>query len=99
MAALPIDLVEPTPYQRNLSDAHARKLEAVIGKIGRFLDPIITVRALAERGKGIEGSGGKGETEGAGKYWTLNGQHRLSVTETLGAKSMPAIVVSEAAAA
>src|SRR5947209_1399442 len=99
MAALPIDLVEPTPYQRNLSDAHARKLEAVIGKIGRFLDPIITVRALAERGKGIEGSGGKGETEGAAKYWTPNGHHRLSAMKTLGAKSITAIVVPEAAAA
>ncbi len=30
IAALPIDQVEPTPYQRNLSDAHARKLESVI---------------------------------------------------------------------
>src|SRR5262245_44482223 len=44
LAALPIELIEPTPYQRNLSDAHVRKLEAVIGKIGRFLDPIIAVR-------------------------------------------------------
>src|SRR5438552_16482122 len=99
MAALPIDLVAPTPCQRSLSDAHARKLEAVIGKIGRFLDPIITVRALAERGKGIEGSGGKGETEGAAKYWTPNGHHRLSAMKTLGAKSITAIVVPEAAAA
>src|SRR5437867_9951256 len=46
MAALPIALVAPTPYQRNLSDTHVRKLEAVIGKIGRFLDPIVAVRAV-----------------------------------------------------
>ncbi|HET9396263.1 MAG TPA: hypothetical protein VFO36_09420, partial [Nitrospiraceae bacterium] len=39
LAALPIELVEPTPYQRNLSDTHVRKLEAVISKIARFLDP------------------------------------------------------------
>ena len=45
LAALPIELVEPTPFQRNLSDTHVRKLELVIGKIGRFLDPIIAVRA------------------------------------------------------
>ena len=96
MAALPIDLVEPTPYQRNLSDAHARKLEAVIGKIGRFLDPIIAVRAPGERGKGVAGSGGKG---GGAKYWTPNGHHRLSAMKTLGAKSITAIVVPEAAAA
>ena len=34
LAALPIELVEPTPYQRTLSDTHVRKLELVIGKIG-----------------------------------------------------------------
>src|SRR4030095_16795331 len=33
MAALPIEKVEPTPYQRNLSDSHARKLESVIAKL------------------------------------------------------------------
>ncbi len=44
LAALPIDQVEPTPYQRNLSDTHARKLEGVIAKLGRYLDPIIVVR-------------------------------------------------------
>ena len=43
LAALPIGVVEPTPYQRNLSDTHVRKLETVIGKIGRFLDPIVAV--------------------------------------------------------
>jgi len=96
MAALPIDLVEPTPYQRNLSDAHARKLEAVIGKIGRFLDPIIAVRAQKPGGSGASGSGG---TEGTVKYWTPNGHHRLAAMKTLGAKSITAIVVPEAAAA
>ena len=44
MAALPIEKVEPTPYQRNLSDTHVRKLESVIAKLGRFLDPIVVVR-------------------------------------------------------
>jgi len=39
-AALPIELVEPTPFQRNLSDAHVRKLETVIGKIRHFLRKI-----------------------------------------------------------
>jgi hypothetical protein len=45
LAALPIELVEPTPFQRNLSDTHVRKLALVIRKGGRFLDPIIVVRA------------------------------------------------------
>jgi ParB family transcriptional regulator, chromosome partitioning protein len=85
LAALPIELVEPTPYQRNLSDTHVRKLETVIGKIGRFLDPIVAVRAP------------KGDQ--AAKYWTPNGNHRLSAMKTLGAKSIVAIVVPEAAAA
>ena len=85
LAALPIELVEPTPFQRNLSEKHVRKLELVIGKIGRFLDPIIAVCAS------------KGER--VAKYWTPNGNHRLSAMKTLGAKSIVAIVVPEAAAA
>ncbi len=44
MAALPLDKVEPTPYQRELSDTHVKKLEAVIPKVGRFLDPIVAIR-------------------------------------------------------
>lgn len=85
LAALPIELVEPTPYQRNISDTHVRKLEGVIGKIGRFLDPIIAVRIV--------------KPDHAAKYWTPNGNHRLSAMRTLGAKSIIAIVVPEAAAA
>jgi ParB family chromosome partitioning protein len=44
LAALPIDKVEPTPYQRELSDTHAKRLAGVIPKVGRFLDPVIAVR-------------------------------------------------------
>lgn len=43
MAVLPIDEVHPTPYQRELSPAHADRLAGVIPKVGRFLDPIIAV--------------------------------------------------------
>jgi ParB family chromosome partitioning protein len=42
---LPIDAVEPTPFQRDLSDAHHKRLADVINKTGRFLDPIIAVVA------------------------------------------------------
>ncbi len=42
---LPISEVEPTPFQRDLSDAHHRKLADVIDKTGIFLDPIICVTA------------------------------------------------------
>ncbi len=44
VVALPVDRVEPTPYQRDASDAHVKKLMAVIEKIGIFLDPIVAVR-------------------------------------------------------
>src|SRR5262249_33635978 len=43
MAALPVDKVDPTPFQRDLSEAHVDRLTNVIDKIGRFLDPIIAV--------------------------------------------------------
>ena len=43
-AGLPIDLVEPTPYQRDLSDAHVAKLCSAIDRLGRYLDPMVVVR-------------------------------------------------------
>jgi ParB family transcriptional regulator, chromosome partitioning protein len=42
-AALPIDLVEPTPYQRDPSQPHVKRLMGVIETLGRFLDPIVAV--------------------------------------------------------
>lgn len=45
LAAIPLDVIEPTPYQRELSKAHADKLAGVIPKVGRFLDPVIAVDA------------------------------------------------------
>ena len=48
LSVLPIDAVEPTPFQRDLSDAHHKRLADVINKTGRFLDPIIAV--VAPRG-------------------------------------------------
>jgi ParB family transcriptional regulator, chromosome partitioning protein len=43
LGALPLDKVKPTPYQRELSKAHADRLATVIPKVGRFLDPVIAV--------------------------------------------------------
>ncbi|HVV86890.1 MAG TPA: ParB/RepB/Spo0J family partition protein [Kofleriaceae bacterium] len=43
LAVLPIDKIEPTPYQREQSKAHVDRLAGVIPKVGRFLDPIIAV--------------------------------------------------------
>jgi ParB family chromosome partitioning protein len=45
LASLPVDKVEPTPFQRDLSEAHAARLQDVIGRMERFLDPIIAVRS------------------------------------------------------
>ena len=44
LVALPIDRVEPTPYQRDPSEPHVKRLMAVIEKVGRFLDPVVIVR-------------------------------------------------------
>ncbi|MDH5641640.1 MAG: hypothetical protein OEY28_10125, partial [Nitrospira sp.] len=57
----------------------------VIGKIGRVLDPIIVVRLTSP--------------DHEARYWTPNGNHRLSAMKTLGAKSIMAIVVPEVAVA
>jgi ParB family chromosome partitioning protein len=42
-ALLPIDKVAPTPYQRDLSPTHAKRLQEMIKKIDRFVDPIVVV--------------------------------------------------------
>jgi len=44
VAALPIEKVEPTPYQRDRSEAHVKKLANAMERVGRFLDPLIAVR-------------------------------------------------------
>jgi ParB family transcriptional regulator, chromosome partitioning protein len=40
---LPLDKVAPTPYQRDLSPTHAKRLQEVVKKIDRFVDPIVVV--------------------------------------------------------
>src|ERR1700746_1004236 len=45
LSILPIDKIEPTPFQRDLSDTHHKRLADVISKTGRFLDPVIAVAA------------------------------------------------------
>ena len=44
LVVLPIDRVEPTPYQRDPSEPHVKRLMNVIEKVGRFLDPIVVIR-------------------------------------------------------
>ena len=43
LAGLPVAKVDPTPYQRDLSDTHVARLASAIDRLGRYLDPIIAV--------------------------------------------------------
>ncbi len=44
LATLPLAAVQPTPFQRDLSPTHAKRLAQKIDESGSFLDPIIVVR-------------------------------------------------------
>ncbi len=44
LASLPIDKVEPTPYQRDLSEPHVKRLANAMERVDRYLDPMIAVR-------------------------------------------------------
>lgn len=44
LASLPLGAVVPTPFQRDLSPTHARRLADKIEESGVFLDPLIVVR-------------------------------------------------------
>jgi ParB family chromosome partitioning protein len=83
LTALPIEKVVPTPFQRDISDAHVRRLTQAMDKTKRFLDPVIALRE---------------KTEG-GDYWTPNGYHRLTALKELGAKTILALLVPERAVA
>ena len=78
-AALPLHKVAPTPFQRDISDAHVRRLTQAMDKTKRFLDPIIAVREQTE----------------TASYWTPNGYHRLTALKELDAKTVLALVVPE----
>ncbi len=45
LASLPIEIVEPTPYQRDLSETHVARLADAIDKLDRYLDPVVAVPA------------------------------------------------------
>lgn len=44
LASLPFSAVQPTPFQRDLSPTHAKKLAGAIEATSAFLDPLIVVR-------------------------------------------------------
>jgi ParB family chromosome partitioning protein len=86
VAILPIESVEPTPFQRDLSQAHHRRLADVLDRTGMFLDPIIAVTAPEE---GIRGE----KSAAKAGFWTPNGMHRLMAMRRLGARAITALVV------
>jgi ParB family chromosome partitioning protein len=85
LAALPLASIEPTPFQRDLSQTHARRLERGIQGVGMFLDPIVAVPAAP--------------ASGSVRFWTPNGLHRLSALRGLGARSVTALVSPDPALA
>ncbi len=44
LGSLPLAAVQPTPFQRDLSPTHAKRLAAKIDETAAFLDPLIVVR-------------------------------------------------------
>jgi len=69
-----INLVEPSPLQREISEKHVDNLVKSMTKLG-FLDPLI----------GYESNG---------KYWIVNGQHRLMALKKLGVSGeIPVLVI------
>ncbi len=49
LASLPLSAVEPTPFQRDLSPTHVKRLARKIEESGSFLDPLIVVRGTEGR--------------------------------------------------
>lgn len=84
LAVLPLAQIVPTPFQRDLSATHVKRLATAIDKVGTFLDPVIGVPA----------------PEGAdAAFWTPNGYHRLSALQSLGARSITALLSPDPALA
>lgn len=89
LAVLPLERVAPTPFQRDLSDAHVRKLADVLEKLASYLDPVIAVPVPEDAAEGA----------GEARFWTPNGHHRLSALRRLGAKSVTALLSPDPALA
>lgn len=84
LAALPVTSVVPTPFQRDLSEAHVGRLRDVIERVDVFLDPIVAVAA----------------PEGAeAPFWSPNGYHRLSALQRMGARTVTVLISSDPALA
>jgi ParB family chromosome partitioning protein len=49
LASLPLGAIQPTPFQRDLSPTHAKRLADKIDETAAFLDPLIVVRGQEGR--------------------------------------------------
>ena len=92
LAALPLEQVEPTPYQRKVSDAHVKRLSDVIARTGRFLDPVIAVRVGPKQYQTPNG----GHRTGALKLQGARSITALVVTEPEVARLILALNVEKA---
>jgi ParB family chromosome partitioning protein len=92
LAVLPLEQVEPTPYQRKISDAHVKRLADVISRTGRFLDPVIAVRIGPKQYQTPNG----GHRTGALKLQGARSITALVVTEPEVARLILALNVEKA---
>jgi len=72
LASLPLNAVQPTPFQRDLSPAHTKRLAAKIDETAAFLDPLIVV---PRRGRALVDANGRHRLA-AGKVLGLNRSRR-----------------------
>jgi len=86
VAVLPLESVQPTPFQRELSPTHAKRLAERIEQSGAFLDPIIVV-PVAPVVPAVADSA---------RFWTPNGRHRLAAAGALGLRTITALVSADA---
>lgn len=91
LAALPVACVRPTPFQRDLSEPHVKRLEDVIRRVGTFLDPIVAIPAPR--------TGEHPAAESEIHFWTPNGYHRLSALLRMGARTITALLSPDPALA
>jgi len=113
LAALPVASVSPTPFQRDLSEPHVKRLEDVIRRVGSFLDPVIAIpsppasEARSEpKASGVhsglpqasEVHSDRPQASGV-SFWTPNGYHRLSALGRMGARTITALISPDPALA
>jgi len=74
--------IAPTPFQRDLSEPHAKRLAGVIQKLDLFLDPVVAVPVPEDAPAPPDDV----------RFWSPNGLHRLAALRRLGARSVTALI-------